>query len=163
MSSISDVALAGLLRILDNMLSSTENLGIREQFREELSRLSDQTSNQEINISELREKYFYIAQRYLSLKQPFSWNIRGYDNSENGERDINQYLELIEFSAFTGTYSLLEEYGFDCLEDFGGSFILGESYSYYYEAFHYLLQSRASYATKEYFQYIFGRFEALCN
>lgn len=168
MAYASDFALGRLLRIVDDMLSSIDNLRLQNQIRDELSKLRTQNQvgnpqENEVSLDTLRAKYDGIAKRYLELKQPFHWNIVGRDNSENTNRDVEQYLELIEFSAFVGSFEILEIYGFQSLKKFGGDYILAENSDFYFDVFSFWLSQNPGEALENYYEYGRNRFRELIS
>jgi|GEM_PF-6892354 len=139
-TDLSEVALEGLLRIVNGILTTVERLSLQQQFREKLIEVVHAGQEDTSQIDSLKEEYKKFADRYLTLKQPFHWNVDGGDNSNNSQEDIDQYLELVEFCAFVGDLDLLKKWGVDSLRCNGGKYILSENFDYYINAFQFSKQ-----------------------
>lgn len=136
----SSVALEGTLRIVNNILTAVDNVGLQQQLRQELARVIAQQSDSNIPVKELQQQYKEFAQRYLVIKQPFHWNVNNPNDPSNFSRDIDQYLELVEFCAFLQNTELLESWGINSLNFHGGPYTLAATASEYVNAFEYAIQ-----------------------
>ena len=153
----SSVALEGTLRIVNEILTAVDNVGLQQQLRQELSRVVANRNAPNIPVKALQQQYREFAERYLIIKQPFHWNTVYPNDRANFEKDVDQYLELVEFCAFLQSTELLQTWGINVLASTGGRYVLAAPAPSYVNAFSYAMREVPD-VVKPYLQWLIAAF-----
>jgi len=140
---------------MDGILTAVERLGLESELRDQLATILSQNQP----VAELQQQYQKFVGRYLAVKQPFHWNSSAH-GTPDAEKDIDQYLELVEFCAFVENTELLEQWGLNILEYWGGNRTLAESPNYYVRAFKFVMDDSPD-TIKPYLKWLIEVFKQL--